>query len=104
MDEVELLKALGDVWDDSAEIVESMHALRKRIEALYAAKGDDQLAAIYELVNAQVDLVLGSLRVTLDRIGSSVHASTPKGSTAPEKSFGEQESVMSAGRNTFGPA
>jgi hypothetical protein len=104
MDEVELLKALGDVWDDSAEIVESMHALRKRIEALYADKGDDELAAIYELVNAQVDLVLGSLRVTLDRIGSSVHAWAPKGSTAPEKSFGEQKSVMSAGGNTLGPA
>jgi hypothetical protein len=42
MDEVELLKALGDVWDDATEIIGSMHALRKKIVALHAdAEGDD---------------------------------------------------------------
>jgi hypothetical protein len=82
MDEIELLKGVGDVWDDSAEIIESLHDLRKRILALCAdAKGDDQLAEVYKLVYAQVDLVLASLRVTLDRIQSSVRATAPTGST-----------------------
>jgi hypothetical protein len=82
MDEIELLKGVGEVWDDSAEIIESLHELRKRIETLCAdAKGKDELAEIYKLVPAQVDLVLASLRVTLDRVQSSVHASTSTGST-----------------------
>jgi hypothetical protein len=86
MDEVELLKSVGEVWDDAAEIVESMHELRKRIEALYAdAKGKDELAEIYKLVHAQVDLVLASLRLTLDRVQSGVHASAPAGSTGPSR-------------------
>jgi hypothetical protein len=90
MDEVELLKGVGEVWDDSAEIIESLHELRKRIEALCAdAKGKDELAEIYKLVRAQVDLVLASLRVTLDRVQRSVHASASMGSTEPsEKSDG----------------
>ena len=83
MDEVELLKGVGEVWDDSAEIVGSLHELRKRIEALCAdAKDKDELAEIYKLVRAQVDLVLASLRVTLDRVQSSVQASASTGSTA----------------------
>lgn len=82
MDEVELLKGIGDVWDDSAEIIESLHELRKRIEALCAeAKGKDELAEIYKLIHAQVDLVLACLRVTLDRIQSSIHASASTRST-----------------------
>jgi hypothetical protein len=82
MDEVELLKSVGEVWDDAAEIVESMHELRKRIEALCAeAKGKDELAEIYKLVHSQVDLVLASLRITLDRVQSGVHASASTAST-----------------------
>jgi hypothetical protein len=82
MDEVELLKGVGDLWDDSAEIIESLHELRKRIEALCAdAKGKDELAEIYKVVRAQVDLVLASLRVTLDRFQTSVQASASTGST-----------------------
>lgn len=89
MDEVELLKGVGEIWDDSAEIVESLHELRKRIEALCAdAKGKDELAEIYKLVHAQVDLVLASLRITLDRVQSSVHASASTGSTQSRKSDG----------------
>lgn len=82
MDEIELLKGVGEIWDDSAEIIESLHDLRKRIEALCVdAKGKDELAEIYKLVRAQVDLVLASLRVTLDRVQSSVQASASTGST-----------------------
>jgi hypothetical protein len=64
--------------------------LRKRIEALCAdAKGKDELAEIYKLVRAQVDLVRASLRVTLDRVQSSVQASASTGSPAlPGKSHG----------------
>ena len=77
MDEVELVKAVGDVWDDAGEIIESMHALRKRIEALYAdATGDDELADVYQLMQAQVDLVLTALQTTLARIERKVRAST----------------------------
>lgn len=84
MDEVELLKGVGEVWDDSAEIIESLHELRKRIEALCAdAKAKDELAEIYKLVRAQVDLVLASLRLTLDRVQSSVHASASTESPGP---------------------
>lgn len=81
MDEIELLKGVGEVWDDSTEIIESLHDLRKRIEGLCVdAKGKDELAEIYKLVRAQVDLVLASLRVTLDRVQSSVQASASTGS------------------------
>jgi hypothetical protein len=88
MDEVELLKALGDVWDDATEIIESMHALRKKIVALHAdAEGDDELADIYKLVHNQVDAVMASLRLTQARVESSVHASISTSSTVqPEKS------------------
>jgi hypothetical protein len=84
MDEIELVKAVGDVWDDAGEIIESMHALRKRIEALYIKASDDALADIYKLANAQVDLVQTSLRVTLARIENSVRA-TQSAMLAPEK-------------------
>jgi hypothetical protein len=83
MDELELLKGVGDIWDDSAEIIESLHDLRKRILALCAdAKDKDELAEVYKLVYAQVDLVLTSLRVTLDRIQSNVHAPAATGLAA----------------------
>jgi hypothetical protein len=84
MDEIELVKAVGDVWDDTGEIIESMHALRKRIEALYTKAADEALADIYKLANAQVDLVQTSLRVTLTRIENSVRA-TQNAMLAPEK-------------------
>jgi hypothetical protein len=84
MDEIELVKAVGDVWDDTGEIIESMHALRKRIEALYTKAADEALADIYKLANAQVDLVQTSLRVTLARIENSVRA-TQSAMLAPEK-------------------
>jgi len=41
MDEVDLLKALGEVCSDATAIIESMHALRKKIRTLHAdAEGD----------------------------------------------------------------
>ena len=114
MDEVELLKALGDVWDDATEIIGSMHALRKKIVALYAdAEGDDELAEIYKLLHGQVDAVMASLRLTQARVESSVRASTSTSSTAqpdknddaqtvqPEKSEDAQNSVVSEGASTL---
>jgi len=96
MDEVELLKAVGDVWDDAGEIIESMHALRKRIEALYAdATGDDELADVYKLMQAQVDLVLTALRTTLARIESRVRASTSTtAAVQPDESDDAPDSVV----------
>jgi hypothetical protein len=89
MDEIELVKAVGDVWDDAGEIIESMHELRKRIEALYTKAADEALADIYKLANAQVDLVQTSLRVTLTRIENSVRA-TQNAMLAPEKHAAEE--------------
>lgn len=89
MDEIELVKAVGDVWDDAGEIIESMHELRKRIEALYIKASDEALADIYKLANAQVDLVQTSLRVTLTRIENSVRA-TQNAMLAPEKRAAEE--------------
>jgi hypothetical protein len=97
MDEVELVKAVGDVWDDAGEIIESMHALRKRIEALYAdATGDEELADVYQLMQAQVDLVLTALRTTLARIEKKVRASTSTHSTVgSNENDGPQGSTVS---------
>jgi hypothetical protein len=78
MDEVELLRALGDVWSDATKIIESMHALRKKIEELLQdAQGDDELKEIYELVYSQIEAVMSSLRISQARIQSSVMAALP---------------------------
>ena len=78
MDEVELLRALGDVWSDATKIIESMHALRKKIkELLDDAQGDDELAEIYELVHNQIEAVMSSLRISQARIESSVMEALP---------------------------
>jgi hypothetical protein len=92
MDEVELLKALGDVWSDATKIIESMHALRKKIEELLEdAQGDDELAEIYELVHNQIKAVMSSLRISQARIESSVMGALPAASfTAAEEDGGEE--------------
>ena len=73
MNEVELLKALGDVWSDSTKIIESMHALRRKIAGLLGdAQGDDDLAVIYGMVHSQIEAVMSSLRISQARIESSV--------------------------------
>ncbi len=78
MDEVELLKALGDVWSDATKVIESMHALRKKIHGLLEdAQGDDELAEIYDLVHNQIEAVMASLRISQARIESSVMEALP---------------------------
>jgi hypothetical protein len=73
MDEVELLKALGDVWSDTTKIIESMHALRRKIAGLLAdSQGDDDLAVIYGMVHSQIEAVMSSLRISQARIESTV--------------------------------
>lgn len=93
MDEVELLKALGDVWSDANKIIESMHALRKKInELLDDAQGEDELAEIYELVHSQIEAVMSSLRISQARIESSVMGALPTASLeAAEEDSGEEE-------------
>jgi hypothetical protein len=96
MDEVELLRALGDVWDDATAIIESMHALRKKIVALHAdAEGDAELAEIYKLVHNQVDAVMASLRLTQARVERSVRESISTSPTAQPESDDAQSSVVS---------
>ena len=76
MDEVDLLKALGEVCSDATAIIESMHALRKKIRTLHAdAEGDDDLAEVYKLVHAQIEAVMEALRVTQARVEGRVRAS-----------------------------
>ena len=90
MDEVELLRALGDVWSDSTKIIESMHALRKKIEELLEdAQGNDELEEIYELVHSQIEAVMSSLRISQARIQSSVMAALP---AAPFEAVEEEDS------------
>ena len=93
MDEVELLRALGDVWSDATKIIESMHALRRKIEELLEdAEGDDDLKEIYELVHNQIDAVMSSLRISQARIQSSVMAALPAAPfEAVEEDSGEEE-------------
>jgi hypothetical protein len=92
MDEVELLKALGDVWSDATKIIESMHALRKKIEELLEdAQGDDELTEIYELVHNQIEAVMSSLRISQARIESSVMGALPAASFEAEEDSGEEE-------------
>jgi spore cortex formation protein SpoVR/YcgB (stage V sporulation) len=94
MEEVELLRALGDVWTDATEIIESMHALRKKIEQLLeAAQGDEELTEIYELVHAQIESVMASLRISQARIESSVMESVTAAATegGGEEEEGEEE-------------
>jgi hypothetical protein len=76
MDEVDLLKALGEIWSDATAIIESMYALRKKIRTLHAdAEGDDDLAEVYKLVHAQIEAVMEALRVAQARVEGSVRAS-----------------------------
>jgi hypothetical protein len=73
MDEVDLLKAVGEVCSDATAIIESMHALRKKIRTLHAdAEGDDDLAEVHKLVHAQIEAVMEALRVTQARVEGSV--------------------------------
>jgi hypothetical protein len=92
MNEVELLKALGDVWSDTTKIIESMHALRKKIEALLGdAQGDDDLAVIYGLVHSQIVAVMSSLRISQVRIEGSVMGAVAAAASEAEEEDGAEE-------------
>ena len=87
MDEVELVKSFGDVWDEAGDIIEAMQALGKRIETLHVGEpADESHADIHRLIAAQVDLVFSTLRVTLARVENGIRpaaASTPAPTLAP---------------------
>ena len=109
MDEVELLRALGDVWSDATKIIESMHALRKKIHGLLEdAQGDDELAEIYDLVHNQIEAVMSSLRISQARIESSVMDALPAAAfEAAEEEESEEdgeEAEHTAGEETAAEA
>jgi hypothetical protein len=97
MDEVELLKALGDVWSDTTKIIESMHALRKKIQELLGdAQGEDDLKVIYGMVHSQILAVMSSLRISQARIESSVMAAVV--AAAEEEEDGAEEEDNGGGK------
>jgi hypothetical protein len=99
MDEVELLKALGDVWSDTTKIIESMHALRKKIQELLGdAQGDDDLKVIYGMVHSQILAVMSSLRISQARIESSVMAAVVAAAAEVEEEDGAEEEDIAGGK------
>jgi hypothetical protein len=99
MDEVELLKALGDVWSDSTKIIESMHALRKKIDELLGdAQGDDDLKVIYGMVHSQILAVMSSLRISQARIESSVMGAVVAASAEVEQEDSAEEENNRGGK------
>jgi hypothetical protein len=88
VDEVELVKSFGDVWDEAGDIIEAMQALGKRIETLHVGEpADESHTDIRRLIHAQVDLVFSTLRVTLARVENGIRpaAANPAPNLEPSR-------------------